>query len=445
MKVNKIGVEVAKLLAANDRQAYLVGECVMELVVDGEITSRLEIATNASVTELFTIFSENPDYIVIYTTNDKIVVRAKGVFNAFTLSIYKTIYDGNARTVDEYLFSKGINMHSMAYDPIKEELIDPLNVQQDIKAQVVRVNSEFSFVHDTRLIFKLAFVCARLGYKLDGKSAMLAAKSAYSVEYMPAASIRDALDKYFTDLKRPSAALRILNSVGVLKRILPELAYSQGYKTTFTDIVDLYNHTLRLIDIIPKGRPLVRWIALFHDLGKMRSCEGYGTANVKFTGYRDQSSKVAVEVMGRLLFSKKEIFVVERIVKNEVHLHYSSEDELLDFVNRVGSANIPEALLLEASHRMCGAYDFDSTRSWLTMYRRRIHHLMVKENMFTVKDLAINGYDLMKWLKIEQGEVIGTILNNLFRVVKYNVFSNNITFLKSLSINYYNEVHKKST
>ena len=387
MNVSKIGVEVSKLLVANDRQAYLVGECVMELVVDGEITSRLEIATDANITELFTIFSENPDYTIVYTTNDKLVVRAKDVFDAFTISVYKTIYDGSAKIVDEYLFSKGMNMHSMAYDAIKEELIDPLNVQEDIKAQVVRVNSEFSFIHDTRLIFKLAYVCAKLGYKLDGKSAMLAAKSSYLVDYMPATAIRDELDKYFTDLTRPSAALRVLNSIGVLKRILPELACSKGYKTTFTDIVDLYNHTLRLIDIIPKGRPLVRWIALFHDLGKMRSCEGYGTANVKFIQYRDQSAKVAMEVMGRLHFSTQEIFTVERVVKNECLMHHSSNEDLLAFIDRVGPSNIPDALLLEASHKLCGAYDFETTRKWLAAFRGRIHYLMVKEERFKIKDL----------------------------------------------------------
>ena len=444
MKVNKVGLEVSKLLAANKRQAYLVGECVMELVVYNKIQARLEIATNASITELFTIFSENSAYEILYTTNDKIVARAAGASEVFTISVYKTIYDGAARTVDEYLFSKGINVYSMAYDAIKEEIIDPLDVQQDIKEQVVKVNSEWSFATDTKLTFKLAFVCARLGYKLDGKSAMYAAKDAYSVEFMPASTIRDAIDKYFSELKRPSVALRILNRVGVLKRILPELAYSKGYKISFTDVIDLYNHTLRIIDIVPKGRSIVRWAALFHDLGKMRSCEGYGTANVKFTNYRDQSAKVAMEVMSRLLFSKKEMFTVERIVKNEVHLHYSLEEELLAFIDRVGAANIQDVLLLEASHRMGGAYDFDSTRSWLAMYRRRIHHLMVKEDRFTVKDLVINGYDLMKWLKIDQGELIGDILTKLFRIVRYNVFSNNVTFLKRLSISYYNETHKKS-
>lgn len=444
MKVSKLGVAVSKLLAENDRQAYLVGECVLELVVYNEIKARLEIATNASINELFSIFSENPAYDILYTTNDRIVARPTRGEEVFTLSVYKTIYDGAARTVDEYLFAKGINVYSMGYDAIKEELVDPLDVQQDIKDQIVKVNSEWSFMNDTKLTFRLAFVCAQLGYKLDGKSAMYAAKDAFSVEYMPSATIRNELDKYFAELKRPSVALRILNRVGVLKRVLPEFSYSKGYKLFFTDVLDLYNHTLKVIDLVPKGRPLVRWAALFHDLGKMRSCDGYDTANVKFPKYRDQSAKVAMEVMGRLIFSKKEIFTVERIVKNELQLPYSTEKELLSFVDKVGPANIQDALLLEASHRMGGAYGFASTRHWLTMYRRRIHHLMVTEDRFTAKDLAINGYDLMKWLKIEQGELIGDILNQLFHVVKYNVFSNNITFLKRLSISYYNEVCKKS-
>lgn len=444
MKVSKVGLEVSKLLVANKHQAYLVGECVLALVVPSKTSARVEIATNADITELFTLFTESDAYSVLYTTNDKVVARATGTSDAFTVSIYKTIYDGAARTVEEYLFSKGINVYSMGYDAIKEEIIDPLNVQKDIADKVVKVNSKFSFIHDSRTTFKLAFVCAELGYILDGKSAMYAAKDAYGVEFMATATIRNSLNRYFSELKNPSIALRVLDSVGILKKVLPELAYSKGCKLVATDTTDLYNHTLKIIDVVPKGRSLVRWAALFHDLGKMHIGTGCNTTSAKSGNYRDNSARLVMEVMGRLLFSKKEIFKVERIVKNEVYLHYSLEKELLLFINNVGAENVQDILLLEASHRLSGAYAFETTRSWLAMFRRRIHYLMVKEELFTIKDLAVNGYDLMRWFKIGQGEIIGDILTRLFQVAKYNVFANNVTSLKQLSTHYYNGKYKST-
>lgn len=445
MNLNKLSTEVSALMEANKCKVYLVGECVLDLLVHDEIRSKVEIATDVPISDLFIVFSNDTRYRILFTTSNQLVIRDNESATAFTVSNFRNILGVACDDIDGHLFSKGLNVTSMAYDVTEKELIDPSNVQEDIKNKVVKINSEYSFTNSPILLFNLAFMCAKLGYKLDGKSAMYAAKNVDLLGGISTSLIHSALEKYFTELKYPSAALRILNSFGVLKRVLPELAFSKGYRPNYTTHEDVYTHTLKVIDSVPKGRPLVRWAALFHDLGKMCILDGCDANTVKFNTYQCKSAKMGLEIMARLSFSRKEMLAVERIVKHECVMAYSSDDELLSFVNKIGIANIQDALLLEASHRISGSYSFDTTKSWLSIYKRRLHRVLIQEGKFTVKNLAVNGYDLMKWLKIEQGPIIGQVLNELFGLVKHDVFSNNVSLLKKLSFTHYHRLIEKST
>lgn len=451
MKINDSTMAVAKLLKVGAYKACLVGEGVLDLVLHGEIrTNKIEIATNARMNEVSLLFTtDNEDYTILYTSYNMITVRHKESDMYFQISTFTKLTKSGAitptDTVEPYLFFKNVNVYSMAYDLHKKELIDPYRVQQDIKDKVIKVNTEDAFNREITLPFKVAFLCASLGFKLDGKSASQMARQAHLIKIVSGGNIRNALDKFFTDLRNPSIALRILYNTSVLKLILPELAASNGYTLTYLDCDDLYVHTLKMIDMMPSGRPKARWAALFHDLGKLKSCSNYGTGSVSFDGYETKSAETAMQIMGRLSFSRKDMMDVVRIVHTECQVQYSGEKEVMGFVTQIGAHNLNDALMLEAGHRILkGVYGMTATKNWMGMYKRRVHYLRVKNDQFAIKDLVISGYDLMNWLKIEQGPIIGDILSKLFLLVKQDIFSNNITLLKNLSISYFNRVHEKN-
>lgn len=451
MKINDSTMAVAKLLGVGAYKACLIGEGVLDLVLHGEIRcKKIEIATNATVNELSLLFTtDNKDYTILYTSYNMITVRYKECDTYFQISTFIRLTKAGAITptdcVEPYLFFKNVNVHSMAYDLHKKELIDPHGVQQDIKDKVIKVNNEDAFNREITLPFKIAFLCSSLGFKLDGKTASQMARQSHLIKIVSGGNVRNALDKFFTDLRKPSIALRILDRTSILKLILPELAASNGYLLTYLDCDDLFDHTLKVVDMMPSGRPKARWAALFHDLGKLKSCENYGTARVSFDGYETKSAETAMQVLGRLSFSRKDMMDIVRIVRTECQVQCSGEKELMDFVTKVGAHNLNDSLLIEASHRILrGVYGMTATKNWMGMYKRRVHYLRVKNDQFVIKDLVVSGYDLMNWLKIEQGPIIGEILSKLFLLVKQDIFSNNITLLKNLSINYFDRVSKKN-
>ena len=451
MKINDSTKAVADRLKVGAYKACLVGEATLDLVLHGEIKcKKIEIATNAKISELSILFStDNEDYTILYSSHVMLAIRYKESDTYFQISTFTKLTKSGAITptdsVEPYLFFKNVNVYSMAYDLHKEELIDPYKVQQDIKDKVIKVNTETAFNRELTLPFSVAYLCASLGFKLDGKSAAQMAKNSHLVGVLSGANVRNAIDKIFSDLRYPSIALRILYRTAVLRVILPELAAAHGYKLAYFDYNDLFTHTIKVIDIMPNGRPRARWAAMFHDLGKLSCCEFYGTAAVNFDGYEDKSAEISMQIMGRLSFSRKDMMDVARIVRTECNTYKTTEQDVLTYIDTIGARNINDSLMLEAGHRVLkGAYCMESTKNWMGMYKRRVHYLRVKGEQFEIKDLVVSGYDLMQWLNIEQGPIIGEILKKLYALVKHDIFSNNITLLKGVSIRAFERMNEKS-
>ena len=451
MKINDSTIAVAKMLRVGAYKACVVGEAALDLALHGEIkTRKIELATNAMVSELSVLFTTDSEkYTILYTSHTMLVLRYMESDTYFQINTFTKLTPSGAITptdsVEPYLLFKNINVLSMAYDLHTKKLIDPFNVQQDIEDKVIKVNREEAFNNELTLPFKVAFLCASLGFKLDGKSAAQMSKNSHLVSIASGSNVQNAMDKFFTDLRYPSIALRILYRTNILSRILPELAAANGYKITYLDYNDLYQHTLKTIDVMPMGRPKARWAALFHDLGKLKCCENYGTVSVRFDGFEEKSAETALQIMSRLSFGRKDMMDIVRIVRTEVNTYRSAEEGVLGYVRSVGANNVNDSLMLEAGHRVLkGAYGMESTKNWIGMYKRRIHYLRVRDNQFVITDLVVNGYDLMKWFNIEQGPIIGEVLNNLFKVVKGDIFSNNITLLKRVAIRYFDRLNEKS-
>lgn len=89
----------------------------------------------------------------------------------------------------------------------------------------------------------------------------------------PAEEIRDCLNDIM-DAENPVAAIRLMEEVGALKIMLPEVAESKGfwqrYKNTSSE---LFQHLLICLDYVAKhsNNRNLRWAAFLHDIGKLRS------------------------------------------------------------------------------------------------------------------------------------------------------------------------------
>ena len=92
-------------------------------------------------------------------------------------------------------------------------------------------------------------------------------------------------------------------TVDVLAAVLPELVAMKGFEQrTPYHIYDVLEHTARVLDGVPPY-PLVRWAALFHDMGKPAAFFTDEDGTGHFYGHAAISVMLARGIMDRLALS----------------------------------------------------------------------------------------------------------------------------------------------
>jgi len=86
---------------------------------------------------------------------------------------------------------------------------------------------------------------------------------------------------------------------------------------------------------------------------------------------------------------------------------------------------LDEMISLRRADRM-GSGAKETSWRW-ELFKKRL--IEVQKQPFSVKDLKVNGEDVMKIKKIRPGREVGEILNNLFKMVEENPKLNERSFL----------------
>jgi hypothetical protein len=95
------------------------------------------------------------------------------------------------------------------------------------------------------------------------------------------------------------------------------------------------------------------------------------------------------------------------------------------FIRRVGVPNINDMMLLRVGDRKGGG-------SKATSWRLRELQERIGQQLFeplSVKDLKVNGNDVMETLKIKPGRKVGEVLNALFEEVMQDTSKNEREYL----------------
>ena len=130
-------------------------------------------------------------------------------------------------------------------------------------------------------------------------------------------------------------------------------------------------------------------------------------------------SSIAKKVMKRLKYSNAEIDFVTLLVRH--HMFYY-QDEWTDgavrrFMKAVGVENIKPLLKLREADRIGSGNRKEKESRAIPKLLARIDKIIEEENAITVKDLKINGNDLMKEFNLKPSPIVGKILNYLLELI----------------------------
>lgn len=405
------------------RQATLVGGCVRDLA-RGEPVIDWDVGTSARPEEVLRLF---PGAVPTGLKHGTVtVVLGSGPCEVTTFRVEEGYTD--ARRPDRVSFTddlgadlarRDFTVNAMAWDPIAGIEVDPFGGRADLEARLLRAvgDPRTRFREDGLRPIRAARFAATLEFEIEPATFAALAESRDQVARVAAERLRDELMKVLRAPK-PSRAFEVLRRSGLLPLLLPELEGCVAVPQNRHHAYDVYFHTLHVTDAAPAAKPVVRLAALFHDVGKPMTRAEKENGDATFYNHQYESAHMAEEAMTRLKFSREMTQRVVHLVRQHM---FDYRPEWTDatvrrFVRTVGAENVADLFDLRIADNV-GNGTKTGFPHYLGELSDRIDLVLESEEALSVRDLKVDGADVMRTLKLAPGPEVGKILERLLEEV----------------------------
>ena len=296
-------------------------------------------------------------------------------------------------------------------------LLDPHGGRADIAARSIRAVGEprARFEEDALRILRAIRFAATLGFTIEAATLEAIGATAPLVAHLSGERIAMELTRILA-AERPSVGLRLLADTGVLAAISPELAAQRGVPQSKIAGEDLWDHTLRTVDVAAARPPAQepRWAALLHDIGKPATA-----ADGHF--YRhDSVGATRPRALDRLHVARASRDRVVHLVRQHMFRYEPnwSDAAVRRFLAKVGPASIDDLFALREADNAGSGLPPDAED--LTVLRERVAAELAQGPLLDRTALAIDGRDLISELGLAEGPALGRVIDALFERVVEN-------------------------
>jgi tRNA nucleotidyltransferase (CCA-adding enzyme) len=318
------------------------------------------------------------------------------------------------------LARRDFTVNAMAYDPELDQLVDPFGGVEDLRGRLLRAVGDPAqrFSEDGLRVLRAARFVAVLELTLEPATKEAIRPSLESYRKVSAERIRDEWLKALK-AREPSRAFRLMQEHGLLEVTAPELLRMVGCRQNRFHAYDVWEHTMRTLDAcLPK--PLLRLAALLHDAGKPAS-RAFNPEKGDYTFYEHErlSRDVAAVLLPRLRFSKEECSRVQDLVFYHIVAYDGtwSDAAVRRWMRRVSPELVTDILELNRADVLAKGLDASAELERLAELERRVAGVLAECTALSVRELAVNGHDLMRELGLAPGPELGRILRELLELV----------------------------
>lgn len=462
IKIPDILKKMNEIFAQHGYKAYLVGGAVRDMLM-GKEPHDWDVTTDATPEQVMSIFRKViPTGIAHGTVTIHFMKNEIEVTTFRTESDYsdgrhpdKVEYTGN---IEEDLSRRDFTINAIASYLGDGTITDPFHGRDDIKRKVIRTvgNPLERFSEDGLRPVRAVRFSAQLGFEIERETLkaisepeILKKTSGISLE-----RFRDELLKLMK-AEKPSAGLKLMEESGILDIFIPEFKKCRGcIQGDFRGYhqFDVLDHLFYACDGAPASKQNVRLAALFHDIGKPDVKRVIPTPQgEQFTFYNHEakSQQITKEILFRLKFSNAEIANICHLVVN--HMFNYTQDwtdaAVRRFLAKIQAENLEDLYDL----RLADIYGMNnapvrgqdsSTIALLNELKDRISKETEKNSVLSLKQLAVNGKDLMK-NGISAGKDLGFVLNQLLETVLEDPTQNEKEQLIKIALNIYKKRTEK--
>ena len=408
-------------------EVYIVGGSVRDRLLNIP-TKDWDFTTNATPEQILKVFPHgfyNNQFGTVGVPHQHL----NGDEVVFEITTYRTesSYDNKrhptnvqwSNKLEDDLARRDFTINAIAYDG--KNLVDPYGGQKDIDARLIRAvgDPNTRFDEDALRLLRGVRLSAQLGFEIEDETKKAIEQQSDAITQISGERIRDELLRLIM-MPRSADGIMTLRESGLLVHILPELdaCFAVDQKSPQRHhIYDVGTHLVNALSSCPSRDPITRLATLLHDIGKVKTYrKDPKTRIITFYNHEVVGAIQAQEIAQRLRLSKHDTKKLITLIR---HHQFTVSEEQSDkaikrFIRDVSVEWVQDMLDLRTGDRIgSGAKE----TSWRTeLFKKRI--VQVQQEPFTVKDLKINGNDVMTELNIKPSRQIGDILAAIFEKVE---------------------------
>lgn len=404
--------------------AYIVGGCVRDNLIGREVHD-WDICTPVVPSKTIDIFREK-GYSVIETGLKHGTVTVMINDNPFEITVFRRDGEYSDRRhpdnveftsdLEEDLSRRDFTMNAIAYNP-ETGFVDPFNGIDDIRWRYIRCVEDPTerFREDPLRIMRAIRFSAQTGFTIDFKTLLAAQSERLKLMLISAERKRDELCKMITSYS-PFLFDSMMKGWRIICEVIPELYYCRSRQRNPHHKYNIYTHSVYAM-CNTKADLILRLTLLFHDIGKPNTRVSDESGIDHFYGHADVGAKMTDEIMRRLRFDN---FTRETVV--ELVRYHDSEispkkSAIKRWLNRLGEEQFLRLLeVREADIKAQNPVYSEEKLLKIKKIKDVLKEVLEEKSCFTLKDLAVDGYDLIA-IGYKPGKELGDVLNELLRLV----------------------------
>lgn len=321
----------------------------------------------------------------------------------------------------EDLDRRDFTINAIAWVPVDLDsgsgvLVDPHGGEADLRAGVLRAVGDPGerLTEDALRLMRACRLASLLNLRIDRATSDAIRSMAVSVADISGERIRDELQRIMDHDPRPSRALGLLERLGPLEVVLPEVAALRGIPQAKLVPGDALDHTFAAVDVAPPDDPDLRLAVLMHDIGKAKT-EGDG----HFIGHERVGADMTVAILRRLRLPTARVERIAGVVRNHMFAYEPAwtDAAVRRFIRRLDGVDRGLLFALRRADDAASGVGADGERLQAELERRMAEQLASQPGLLVDRRLAIDGDDLQRELGLEPGPVIGRILDRLTEAV----------------------------
>jgi tRNA nucleotidyltransferase (CCA-adding enzyme) len=312
------------------------------------------------------------------------------------------------------LSRRDFTINAIARNCANGEIVDPMGGRGDLEERLLRMVFPDAFTDDPLRILRGAQFAARFNLKIEESTWQAMLDAVPLVTSLSMERVAEELTKLLTRAERPSIGLRLLQEVGVLRLLLPELEDTVGVdQPGGFHAYDVFEHSLVTVDAAPP-RLRLRWACLLHDINKPQ-CRDVDGDKATFYGHERRGARTATRLLKRLRYQHELADQVSLLVDKHMFTTALTDKGVRRLIRKMGRDLVYDLLDLRRAD-VVGQGKGGSSED-VDELEARITEEINRKRPFDRSDLAVDGRDLIRECGVSPGPGLGRLLEQLLEAV----------------------------